>query len=187
MRVTGGKLKGRVLRAPRGRRTRPTREKVREAIFDILANIGPFSRVLDLFAGSGALGIEALSRGAKEAVFVEKSKGGLQSLRRNLEELGLKDKSHILPFDVKKALRILEREGVLFDLILLDPPYGRGLVSPTLQEIRKRRLLEEDGIIVVEHAPAEEVLPPESLSRLLSRRYSDTSVTILHKAREGSA
>ena len=123
MRIIAGALKGRVL-APVQGRTRPTAARVREAIFNILGAAVAEARVLDLFAGTGALGIEALSRGAAAAVFVEDHPEALKGLRRNLETLGLVERSQVLPLPVAAALRKLAARGEPFDLVFLDPPYG---------------------------------------------------------------
>ena len=131
MRIIAGALKGRVLSPVQGR-TRPTAAKVREAIFNILGAAVAEARVLDLFAGTGALGIEALSRGAAAAVFVEDHPEALKGLRRNLETLGLLERSQVLPLPVAAALRKLSARGAPFGLVFLDPPYGgeRGAGHP---------------------------------------------------------
>src|SRR4030042_6276579 len=123
MRVIAGALKGRRL-APVQGRTRPTAAKVREAIFNILGGAVTAARVLDLFAGTGALGIEARSRGAREAVFVEDHPEALKVLRRNLDDLDLKDRAVVHPVPVRQALKTLAVHGEDFDLAFLDPPYG---------------------------------------------------------------
>ena len=128
MRIIAGALKGRVL-APVQGRTRPTAARVREAIFNILGAAVAEARVLDLFAGTGALGIEALSRGAAAAVFVEDHPGALKGLRRNLETLGLLERSQVLPLPVAAALRKLAARGEPFGLVFLDPPYGGGVAA----------------------------------------------------------
>src|SRR4051812_12967276 len=122
MRLTGGLDRGRRLRAPRGAHTRPTAAKVREAIFNILGP-PPDGSVLDLYAGTGALGIEALSRGAERAVFVERDHQALIVLRRNLRELGVDDRSVIIGADVCTALRRLGAKKQQFSWVFLDPPY----------------------------------------------------------------
>ncbi len=134
MRIIAGALKGRVL-APVQGRTRPTAARVREAIFNILGAAVAEARVLDLFAGTGALGIEALSRGAAAAVFVEDHPEALKGLRRNLETLGLLDRSQVLPLPVAAALRKLAARGEPFDLVFLDPPYGGGVAEATLMAL----------------------------------------------------
>src|SRR6516225_10331028 len=123
MRLTGGTDRGRRLFVPRGARTRPTASKVREAIFNILGP--PPGAVLDLYAGTGSLGLEALSRGAPAAVFVEREPAALAALRRNLRETGLDEKATVLGSDVRTALRRLVTGGQKFSWVFLDPPYAR--------------------------------------------------------------
>jgi 16S rRNA (guanine(966)-N(2))-methyltransferase RsmD len=156
---------------------RPTAAKVREAIFNILGEAVAEARVLDLFAGTGALGIEALSRGAKEAVFVEDDPGALKVLRRNLENLGLGDRTLVLPAPVAAALKKLGARGEGFNLVFLDPPYGKGAGEATLKALAVSRLLLPAARVVAEHSRRESL--PEELSRLRRddlRRYGDTQV-----------
>jgi 16S rRNA (guanine966-N2)-methyltransferase len=181
VRVVGGEFKGRKLVVPGGRRIRPTSDRVREAIFDILGPVWTFQRILDLFAGTGALGIEALSRGSQEAVFVEQGKGALTVLTGNLKALGLKSRAWVLPLAAKKGIAILGEKGMVFDLILMDPPYGKGLMEKTLAEIVQVRILASDGVIVAEHSSREEILPPLGLAISQQRRYGDTTVSFFHE------
>jgi 16S rRNA (guanine966-N2)-methyltransferase len=182
MRVIGGELKGRRLIVPAGRRIRPTSDRVREAIFDILGPVWTFHRVLDLFAGTGSLGIEALSRGAPEAVFVEQGKGGLTVLRRNLKALGLKSRAWVLPLAVKRGIAVLGERGEVFDLIFMDPPYGKGLVGKTLKEIIQRGIIAPSAVIVAELSPREEIILPEGLNISQQRRYGDTTLSFFQEA-----
>jgi len=127
MRLTGGLDRGRRLIVPRGARTRPTASKVREAIFNILGP--PPGPVLDLFAGTGALGLEALSRGAPKAVFVERDGAALGALRRNLREVGMEERATVIGADVRTALRRLAAAGEQFSWVFLDPPYVREMTG----------------------------------------------------------
>ncbi len=181
MRVIGGEFKGRKLSVTRGRLIRPTSDRVREAIFDILGPSCTFRRVLDLFAGTGSLGIEALSRGAAEAVFVEQSKGALAVLKGNLKALGLKARAWVLPLAAKKGIAVLAERGEAFDLIFMDPPYGKAVVGKTLEEIARRGILAATGVIVAEHATRDQILPPPGLELSQQRRYGDTMVSFFHK------
>lgn len=178
MRIIAGALKGRVL-APVQGRTRPTAAKVREAIFNILGPVVPEAQVLDLFAGTGALGIEALSRGAVRAVFVEDHPGVLKALAHNLETLGLKDRSRVLPLPVAAALRQLAAQGARFGLVFLDPPYGGGAAAATLGALAGSSLLLPEAWVVAEHS-RRETLPESAGILALStlRRYGDTQVAI---------
>ena len=173
LRVTGGSLAGRRLRAPGGSRVRPSADRVRESVF---ATLGPLHgvSVLDLYAGSGALGIEALSRGAADAVFVERAAGALESLRRNLAELGLRDRSRVLRSDVRTAIRRLGRRGGCYQLILIDPPYASGEAEKAMVEVVAAGILAAGGTLVVECSRRR--LPGEvsGLERVDERSYGDT-------------
>jgi 16S rRNA (guanine(966)-N(2))-methyltransferase RsmD len=186
VRVIGGEFKGRRLLVPRGGKVRPTSDRVREAVFDILGPAWTFQRVLDLFAGTGSLGIEALSRGAPEAVFVEQGKGVLTVLRGNVKALGLKSRAWVLPLAVKRGIAILGERGEGFDLIFMDPPYGKGLVEKTLDEIARRGILTPTGVIVAEHSPREEILPPVGVILSQQRRYGDTAVSFFQEVSQSS-
>jgi 16S rRNA (guanine966-N2)-methyltransferase len=174
MRIIAGTLKGRVLAPVRGR-MRPTAAKVREAVFNVLGAAVPGARVLDLFAGTGALGIEALSRGAAAAVFVEDHPQSLKVLRRNLEDLDLLDRSTVWPLPVAAAVKKLAGRGERFGLAFLDPPYGGAAVA--LQALASLDLLLPGARVVVEHS-RRETLPEacDGLRRLEVRRYGDTQV-----------
>src|SRR5262245_58467256 len=150
MRLTGGLDRGRKLRAPRGASTRPAGSKVREAMFNILGP-PPEAPVLDLFAGTGALGIEALSRGAAGATFVERDRRALEALHRNLREVGVADRARVIGTMVASALRQLAAEGARFGWVFLDPPYAAGEVEPVLQLLAGENLLESGAVIIVEH------------------------------------
>jgi len=176
MRIIAGALKGRRLAPVKGR-IRPTAAKVREAVFNILGPAVLEVMVLDLFAGTGALGIEALSRGAAAAVFVEEHPQSLQVLRRNLEDLGLVDRTTVWPLPVAAALKKLAGRGERFGLAFLDPPYGVGDAIAALSALAELPLLSPGARVVVEHSRRESL--PEAcgaLTRLQVRRYGDTQV-----------
>jgi 16S rRNA (guanine966-N2)-methyltransferase len=176
MRVIAGAFKGRVLAPVKGR-LRPTAAKVREAIFDILGEAVADARVLDLFAGTGALGIEALSRGAAAAVFVEDHPEALKVLSRNLNGLGLAAQAQVLPLPVIAALKKLGARGARFSLAFLDPPYGGGRAAGALAALAAAAVLAPPAWAVVEYS-RRETLPESvgSLSRRELRRYGDTQV-----------
>ena len=157
MRVIAGKLKGHRLKAPKGRDLRPTSDRVKEALFDILPHDLSGLRVLDLFAGTGNLSIEALSRGATEAVLIDASREAGKVIRENLQALGYSDKSRAWIAPVLRSTRVLSRRGEKFDLIFADPPYEKDWVGKTLRAIAQDELLREAGILVVEHSVREGV------------------------------
>src|SRR4030066_1317319 len=151
MRIISGSSKGRVLARPKGQAIRPTSDRVKESIFNILREEIEGKRVLDLFAGTGNLGIEALSRGAEKAIFVEKRRQAIQLIQRNLAQLGLKDRSEILPKDVNRAIGILKQRGESFDVIFMDPPYEKGLIEKTLMKLNSHPIYCGNSILVIEH------------------------------------
>ncbi|MEO0086190.1 MAG: 16S rRNA (guanine(966)-N(2))-methyltransferase RsmD [candidate division WOR-3 bacterium] len=175
MRVAGGRLRGRELVYPRSG-LRPTKAVTRHAVFNILAEQVKGARVLDLFAGAGALGIEALSRGAAGCVFVERSPVVLRFLRRNAAGL---DGAEVMAGDVRRvAARLAGRE---FDLIISDPPYDKGLVQQAVELVTRHRLLAEGGFVVIEHSCNE--LPQVGRNWVLVRegRYGDSRVSVLRR------
>ena len=177
MRVISGKLKGKKLFTLKGRDLRPTSDRVKEAIFDILQNRLQGEKVLDLFAGTGALGIEALSRGAKRAVFVEGSPQSVAVLYKNLEACRLWEQAEVLFREVQRGMQILSERGETFDLIFLDPPYGKGLARKALQALPGRSILASEALIVAEHSPVEDLDAIPSLERIDRRRYGSTLVS----------
>ena len=137
MRIISGTLKGRRLATPKGDTLRPTSDRVKESMFNILGKKVEGKVVLDLFAGSGNLGIEALSRGARKVIFVEKSGEAFRLIQRNLLACKMEDRSEILLKDVNQAIHRLGEKEESFDLILMDPPYEKGLVQETLKKLKK--------------------------------------------------
>jgi 16S rRNA (guanine966-N2)-methyltransferase len=176
MRIVGGNLGGRVLRAPAGAATRPTSEKVREAIFNILPDVEG-NHVLDLFAGSGALGIEALSRGAAHVTFVDFGKVPLGVIRGNLRELGLEARATVVGTD---AVAAAARPGPApWNLVFIDPPYASALAVRAATALEH---LAPDATIVIEHDRRH--APPEHLGSLVrsdERRYGDTLVSFFQR------
>jgi len=173
MRVVRGSVGGRVLRAPVGSDTRPTSEKVREAIFNILPDVEGM-QVLDLFAGSGALGIEALSRGAAHATFVDQGKPALTAIRGNLRELALEGRATVLAGDAV-ALAGRHAPASPWQLVFIDPPYRSDLAVRSASALAH---LAEDATVVIEHDRRN--VPPDAIGSLLrtdERRYGDTLVS----------
>ncbi len=177
MRVVGGELGSRKLaRPPRG--VRPTSDRVREAVFARLVDLTGF-RVLDLYAGTGALGIECLSRGASRAVFVDNVPRSLLALRENLMRLELDDRSRVIRGEAGATAQRLGRSGERFDLIFVDPPYESEERDRALQAIVAADLLTVDGMVVVEGPKRHSLAPVEGLSPVDERTYGDTSITRL--------
>lgn len=178
MRVVAGKWGGRTIRAPRGASVRPTTDRVREAVFSILGSVVEGSVVLDLFAGTGAMAIESLSRGAAEAVLVESSPAALAVLKGNLAALAAEG-ALCLPLDYREAVRRLAARGRSFTLVFLDPPYGEGLVGRSAELLYRAGILAPGAVVVAERATRDpgETLPAE-WRELVDRRYGDTRITL---------
>ncbi|WP_437656875.1 16S rRNA (guanine(966)-N(2))-methyltransferase RsmD [Sorangium sp. So ce1182] len=177
MRVIAGRLGGRRLAAPRGEGTRPTADRVREALFSSLGDVTG-ALVCDLYAGTGALGIEALSRGARRAVFVESGRPALATIRENLAALGLDEAARVVPLPVERALELLRDEGP-FDLALLDPPYA-ALAKAAAAAARLAGplgLLSPAGRLVLEHARRDPSPEIAGLTCAAVRTYGDTAVS----------
>lgn len=177
MRIVGGALRGRRLRPIRGRTIRPTADRVRESLFNILGDSVRGARVLDLFAGTGALGIEALSRGAASAVFLDHYRAALSAVSENLAAFGLQKQARVIRWEIDRNLNCL-RSLPPSDLVFMDPPYDRNLVVPTLHRLQNNDLLTPAARIIVEHSPSEAV--PETLESLTwtdQRRYGKTIIS----------
>lgn len=168
MRIISGSLRSRHLVFPKTKKTRPMTDRAKEMIFDILGTSVADGSVLDLFAGSGSLGLEALSRGAEEVVFVEKAPWGLKSIRENLFQLGLKDKAAVIVSDALLACRRLEKKGKTFTQIFLDPPYNKGLVKKMLICLDRSAIVTPLTQIIVHHSRQEKL--PEKLENLVLLR-----------------
>ncbi len=180
LRVIAGAARGRRLRTLPGQHTRPTSDRVKEALFNILGRAVQGARVLDLYAGTGNLGIEALSRGARSAVFVDAHRGCQRLIAANLAALGWAGRARVMGMDARDAIRLLGREGRRFHIVFVDPPYERGLVQPTLAALAAEGLLTPGGIVVVEHSPREEPEPvPPGLEVRDRRRYGATALSFL--------
>ncbi len=177
MRIIAGSAKGRPLKTLEGMNTRPTLDKVREAIFGKLQFMIPGSRVLDMFAGSGAMGIEALSRGADSCVFIEKNRQAMKIVMENAENCKLKDKSVFMLQDYKKACEAL-KGGEKFDFIFIDPPYAEGMYESSFELATE--LLFEDGMIVAEHDRA--ISKPIGFELIDEKHYSSVSVSYFKRA-----
>ncbi|MED3691406.1 16S rRNA (guanine(966)-N(2))-methyltransferase RsmD [Peribacillus butanolivorans] len=181
MRVVSGICKGRPLKAVPGTGTRPTTDKVKESIFNM---IGPYFEgglVLDLFAGSGGLGIEALSRGMDKAIFVDRDFKANQTVKANLEICKFSERAEVYKNDSERALKALVKREITFQLIFLDPPYKKQKLVDLLEEIHKNRLLSNTGYIVCEHG--HDVTLPDQVGDFTVKRkevYGVIAVTIYH-------
>jgi 16S rRNA (guanine966-N2)-methyltransferase len=182
MRIVGGRLRGRNLAAPKSQAIRPSADRLRESLFNILAHAygDPVTgaRVLDLFAGTGALGLEALSRGAAFALFVDDGAEARALMRENVEALGLGGLSRIFRRDATKLGAAHPVEP--FSLVFLDPPYGKGLAEKALTSAREGGWLVSDALIVVEEAADADFKPPEGFQEVERRTYDDTQLIFLH-------
>ena len=179
MRVISGVAKGRKLKTAEGLSTRPTTDRIKETLFNIIAFDLPEAKFLDLFSGSGAIGIEALSRGAAEAAFVEQNPLCQEIIRENLLHTGLDKPSRVLGMEVIQAIGLLSREKALFDIVFLDPPYEAGLIEPTLQEILEGGILKKDGYIIVERSAQMPLVPIPGFRVLREKEYRTTVLTFL--------
>ncbi|PLR97403.1 16S rRNA (guanine(966)-N(2))-methyltransferase RsmD [Bacillus sp. T33-2] len=179
MRVVSGDLKGRALKAVPGNTTRPTTDKVKEALFNM---IGPYfigGLGLDLFAGSGGLGIEALSRGLDKVIFVDRDGKAVQVVNENIRACGLEDKSEIYRNDAERALKAVQKRDLQFNYIFLDPPYKKQQLVKLLQLIEEQGLAAPQGTIVCEHSS--DIKLPESigaLSKVKHETYGIIGITI---------
>jgi 16S rRNA (guanine(966)-N(2))-methyltransferase RsmD len=179
MRIVGGELRGRPVRAVPGRSTRPTADRVRQSLFDALGQRCDGLRVLDLYAGTGALAFEALSRGADHATLVEQDAKAAQVVRRNAQELGLTGRCTVLRQDVARALAELRGP---YDLVFSDPPYALRAAQTTLDLLAARDLVSERGTVVLERDRREpRPDPPGRFEIVEERRYGDTLVLVVQR------
>lgn len=180
MRVITGDAKGRRLLAPKSKKIRPALDQVKEAVFNILFDVAGQS-VLDLFAGTGSMGIEALSRGASHATFVDDFISAIVLIKKNLERCGFKDRASVIKSPVRAAIRRLSKHGTTFDIIFVDPPYLKDLVNPALEALSQSSLVAPASIIIVEHHPKEPIGEIDGLKVTDSRRYGQTLISFLKR------
>ncbi|MBI4745769.1 MAG: 16S rRNA (guanine(966)-N(2))-methyltransferase RsmD [Deltaproteobacteria bacterium] len=185
MRVISGTARGRRLVSFRGDKIRPTADKVKGSLFNIIAsNFGPLEnmKVLDLFSGTGNLGIEALSRGADKAVFVDENRGSINILKENIDTCGFAERSEIIQATVESGIKILSKRNTRFNLLFLDPPYGKGLIEKTMEEIVSRDILEDGAVVIAEHSLREKPLTEyDGLTLADRRKYGDTELSFYRK------
>lgn len=176
MRIISGNLKGFNVIAPKGNDvTRPTSEKVREAVFGSIQFEIENAMVLDLFGGSGAFGIEAISREAKKVVFVDKSRMAVQAIKQNLKSANVVDRAEVLHMDFRDALKSIKDR---FDFVFIDPPYSAGLYEEAIDTVLNTDILEEDGVVIVEH---ESNMNLEKYNVYKQKRYGRTYISYIRK------
>ncbi|MBC2389536.1 16S rRNA (guanine(966)-N(2))-methyltransferase RsmD [Listeria booriae] len=185
MRVIAGSRKGHSLKAVPGTNTRPTTDKIKESLFSI---IGPFfdgEKVLDLFAGSGGLGIEALSRGASECVFIDQAQAAIKTVHLNVSACHLEDQAHIFRNEAKRALKVLAKNEWAFDLVFLDPPYKKQQLEQLMESLDALGLVNEDALVVCEH-DADAVLPEADagFKKFREERYGITVLSLFEYVKE---
>ncbi|MBS4207739.1 16S rRNA (guanine(966)-N(2))-methyltransferase RsmD [Bacillus sp. FJAT-50079] len=171
MRVISGACKGRTLKGVPGNQTRPTTDKVKETMFNV---IGPYfsgGLGLDLFAGSGGLGIEALSRGLDKVIFVDRDMKAIQTIKANLQTCELVEQSEVFRNDAERALKAIIKRDMQFDYIFLDPPYFKQKLAILLQMIEEHHLLKAEGIIICEHTPDVEL--PDAVGKLVQGKKGE--------------
>ncbi len=179
MRIIAGKYRSRLIRSPRNAEVRPTKDRIREALFNIIIEYINGAEVLDLFAGSGAFGIEAVSRGAKSAVFVDNDRGCVKAIEDNLNALNVEDsKFGILKMDAFRAIDKFVNNGKKFDIIFLDPPYYEDMAKKCLIKLSERDILKLRCVIVAEHH-RKDILPQETggIASYRSAYYGDICLT----------
>ncbi len=180
LRVIGGSFKGKKLISIKGRITRPTSDRLREAIFNILSFRVQDSVVLDLFSGTGALGIEAISRGADFAVFIDNQKASQTVIAKNIKACAVENKTQVIRWDITKNLNCIRSRRSNFHLVFMDPPYNQNMIAPTLTHLHQSRSLSREACIVIEHALSESL--PENFEPFKvdsQRRYGKTLVSFL--------
>ncbi len=175
LRVIGGTARGVPLKAPDTKNTRPTLDRTKESLFNIMMPYISGTRVLDLFSGSGSLGIEALSRGANEAVFVDQSKNCRDIIIENLKKTRMEEHSKVMTLDVFRAIKVLSEQNAKFDIVFLDPPYNMNFIAKTIQTIDEFDIIVKEGILACEHHVNEDA--PErvgSLTKVRTKVYGET-------------
>jgi 16S rRNA (guanine(966)-N(2))-methyltransferase RsmD len=178
MRIIGGDAKGRTIYSPKQSQMRPTSDGIKESLFNIL-HAPSGKSFIDLFAGCGSVGLEALSRGAAKVVFVEKNAALVNAIKRNLRELSLGGKYEILAMEAARAIRKLQNRGENLDVIFADPPYERGFVREIFRGLACGNVLSEDGVLIIQHSVREDVDEHYLCDFMLtdSRRYGDTRLS----------
>lgn len=178
MRILTGELKGRQIKVPKGNLVRPTSSRIKKSIFDTIGKIDKKTKVLDIFSGSGSLGLEALSLGAHSVLFVEKNRSVAKIIKENIENFGYKDRAKLLNMDYNKALSLLRKNDNKFGLIFIDPPYKiyeKGSIYDLIE--LSKNLLNENGMLIIEHNTSNEIFCEDFL--LKTKKYGETMISYL--------
>jgi 16S rRNA (guanine966-N2)-methyltransferase len=185
VRVIAGELGGRRLKSHERPGLRPTTDRVRESVFSMLTSRIDFDdiRVLDLFAGTGALGIEALSRGAAHCTFVESDRRTAMIIEENLRDLGVASRARVT---VRDALKFVGETDARFDLVLADPPYAATIFDRLVHDLFERRLVHEQGLLLLEHSSTMQPRSPAGVGIVATRSFGDTAVTLYQAAPDGA-
>jgi len=181
MRIIGGSARGRSILAPAGSKTRPTQDYVRESLFNIIRWDVQDARVLDLFAGTGALSLEAISRGAREAVLIDMDRDACNAIKKNMETSRLGQQCRLIARDYRQAMDALAREGQKFDIVFIDPPYKMENTGEMCAELLDKGLLSDSFMIVVEHRRGMAPLLDLRFEAYDLRKYGDTEITFVRK------
>ncbi|RJP95670.1 MAG: 16S rRNA (guanine(966)-N(2))-methyltransferase RsmD [Desulfobacteraceae bacterium] len=182
MRIISGDFKGKKLASLRGTATRPTADRVRESIFNIRAAEIQNSAVLDLFAGTGALGLEALSRGAASAVFIDSEIPAVKTIQKNIDNCRVNNRARVIRWDIRRNLNCLSPAIPVFDLVFMDPPYNANFMTVTLTHLSKQGVLKHNASIIVEHASMEPIVSGIAGFELTDQRiYGKTVVSFLRR------
>jgi 16S rRNA (guanine966-N2)-methyltransferase len=177
MRIIAGLAKGRKILSPEGMGTRPTLDRIKESIFSIIQNYAVGAVALDVFAGTGSLGLEAVSRGARQCYLVDKSPETFAFLKKNVENLGFEDKCTCFNMDSYKALELLAQKKLVFDLIFIDPPYLKDMIPPAVEIIAENNMLSKKGIIAAKIDSSETIYTGNGVIELTDqRKYGNTTV-----------
>lgn len=180
MRIISGKYKGRVLEGFDMKGTRPTMDRVKESLFAMIQNWLPNSTILDLFSGSGNLGLEALSEGASFAYLVDESRKAIETIQKNIRNLKISE-VEVLEMDYLKAVKYLQERKVQVDIIFLDPPYATNYIEKSIEKIEEYHLLKEEGIIVCESNQLEKIVHSKTYKVIKEKKYGDKYIEILKK------
>ena len=182
MRIIGGDAKGRRIYSPKKNNIRPTSDGIKESLFNILQEVSG-KAFLDLFAGCGNVGLEALSRGAANVVFVEKNPVMVNAIKRNLLELGIKNKYQILETEAAKGIKKLQRKGEQFDFLFADPPYEKGFIREIFQYLGEGEMIYSDGVVIFQHSIREDIPGTLTGTFMLTdqRRYGDTRISFFKR------